>query len=233
MTDRDIRIPRFHSNDSAYIVVEWLQPQDAAVRAGDHVVTVETSKSVEELECEYDGLLHQLVSEGAECWPGSVIGRCFATSAELADHLEAEAGAQKSDEPTSSFVLTEPARELAARYGLSDAALAALGRKVIRAQDVEALLATTATDTPASGTTLQDAVADVVTRSHREIPTAFTVIKVHVDAALAMRRALAEERHLVLGLPDRHPRTGYARRAVPGVLHRIGSRGCRRRRRHH
>ncbi|TDD01104.1 lipoyl domain-containing protein, partial [Nonomuraea diastatica] len=71
----EIRVPKLNSNDSAYVLVAWLARDGAAVRAGEVVAEVETSKTVEELVSEYDGVLTQLMPAGRDIAPGDPIAR--------------------------------------------------------------------------------------------------------------------------------------------------------------
>lgn len=40
-----VRIPKFNSNDSAYVLVEWLVEDGAEVVAGQEVAQIETSNT--------------------------------------------------------------------------------------------------------------------------------------------------------------------------------------------
>ncbi|WP_431906810.1 2-oxo acid dehydrogenase subunit E2 [Nonomuraea jabiensis] len=69
----EIRVPKLNTNDSAYVLLEWLVADGAVVRGDDVVASVETSKTVEELVSGHDGILVQLIPAGAECTPGQPI----------------------------------------------------------------------------------------------------------------------------------------------------------------
>ncbi|MGW0202323.1 biotin/lipoyl-containing protein, partial [Nonomuraea sp. NPDC003201] len=69
----EIRVPKLNTNDSAYVLLEWLVADGAPVRGDDVVASVETSKTVEELISGHDGILVQLIPAGADCTPGQPI----------------------------------------------------------------------------------------------------------------------------------------------------------------
>lgn len=98
---------------------------------------------------------------------------------------------------------TDAARELIERHGITEEQLLGLGKKTIKSADVEALAAGEAGACellPVSRS--QRAVADVVTAAHREIPVAFTVMRVDVGPALELAREVAELNGGVVGLPE-------------------------------
>ncbi|MEV0428685.1 2-oxo acid dehydrogenase subunit E2 [Micromonospora sp. NPDC050495] len=225
---RDLIVPKLNNNDTSYVLTDWLVDDGGKVAAGDPVAEVETSKAAEELACDHTGVLHRLVAVQQECAPGQVIGHVFddeeARQRWLARATPA-APAAAGDE-ASGPVLTDSARELAAAHGVTDAELRALGRAVVRRTDVERLLADRAT-TPEPAVVVaaaalaagdapqpddprpvhplprsQRAVAAVVTESHREVPAALAVIKVRVDAALAVARRLTRATRTLVGLPE-------------------------------
>ncbi|MFI6738259.1 2-oxo acid dehydrogenase subunit E2 [Nonomuraea sp. NPDC050451] len=69
----EIRVPKLNTNDSAYVLLEWLVADGSSVRGDDVVASMETSKTVEELVSGYDGILVHLVPAGADCTPGQPI----------------------------------------------------------------------------------------------------------------------------------------------------------------
>ncbi|TDC82345.1 hypothetical protein E1292_50325, partial [Nonomuraea deserti] len=77
----EIRVPKLNTNDSAYVLVAWLARDGAAVRAGDVVAEVETSKTVEELVSEHDGVLIHLTPAGRDIAPGDPIARITSPAA--------------------------------------------------------------------------------------------------------------------------------------------------------
>ncbi|GAA4929245.1 2-oxo acid dehydrogenase subunit E2 [Actinoplanes utahensis] len=215
----DITVPKLNNNDVTYILVEWLIAGGEPVTAETVVAVVEGSKAAEELVAGASGVLHHMAEPGSEHPVGAVIGRVFPADRDRRRHLSAEpAGASDTTvtgpSPSESLI-TEPARALAATLGVDLARLQGLGVPVVRRADVRRLAA------PESGTagppdeatrsgeredlTLprsQLGVADSVTRSHAEIPAAFTVVRVDVGAGLAYALAATRRLHVLVGLPE-------------------------------
>ncbi|MBB2740435.1 UNVERIFIED_ORG: 2-oxoglutarate dehydrogenase E2 component (dihydrolipoamide succinyltransferase) [Microbispora rosea subsp. rosea] len=240
----DFRVPKLNNNDTSYVLVEWLAEDGQAVRDGDPIVLLETSKATEEVEAPADGVLRRLLAEGAECEPGQVIARLLGSADEAAGDTAgepAEKTAQKTAQEAadenpgrpetpappgdpSGVVVTAPARELIEAHGIGMERVYALGRKVIRRTDVEELLggqelsssSPAAThddpaahdaggDDDAQWITLsraQQRTAEVVERSLREIPAAFTAMNVDVTEVLSLARGLTRRLRTLVGLPE-------------------------------
>ncbi|WP_067132242.1 2-oxo acid dehydrogenase subunit E2 [Microtetraspora malaysiensis] len=227
----EFRVPKLNNNDSAYVLLEWLAGDGAAVRAGDPLATVETSKAVEELAAEEAGVLRRLVPAGAECVPGQAIARLLAPGAEAAGAEPAgaePAGAEPAGvepsgiEPAGAgpvsgttlddavpgntvpdntvpgdIVITAPARKLIDELGVSAGQIRALGKKVVRRADLEHLAGELISLSRA-----QLRTAEVVERSRREIPSAFTLMNVDVTDALPLTRDLTRRLRVLVGLPE-------------------------------
>jgi 2-oxoglutarate dehydrogenase E2 component (dihydrolipoamide succinyltransferase) len=200
----ELFVPKLNNNDTSYTLVEWLFADGDTVRKGDIVAVVETSKAAADLEADRDGVLHRLVPELGECAFGEAIAHLFATEADRSSYLAARA-ATPGEKPGAEVVLTNSARELAERHGIDSAELLALGKKLVKQADVEQLVAgrTAAAESelvPLSRA--QRAVAAVVSESHRTVPAALAVVKVHVDAALRAARKMSRQTKTMIGLPE-------------------------------
>jgi 2-oxoglutarate dehydrogenase E2 component (dihydrolipoamide succinyltransferase) len=228
-------IPKINSNDARYLLVEWVAKDGSTVRSGDVLALIETSKTMEELAAEGSGVLRHLVAEGTECLPGQTIARLGETSDPAPTTPAFDASAP--DRPPAAspdVVITAPARRLMDELGIGEDRVRALGRKVIRRNDVAELavpVAAPATGVPATrlrATRLpatdvtgvaasppdvrdrgeltlprtQRRVADVVARAHREVPAAYTAVKVDVEDALRLGRDLTPELRTLIGLPE-------------------------------
>ncbi|MBE3011115.1 2-oxo acid dehydrogenase subunit E2 [Microbispora sp. NEAU-D428] len=240
----EFRVPKLNNNDTAYVLVEWLAEDGQAVRDGDPIVLLETSKATEEVEAPADGVLRRLLAEGAECEPGQVIARVLGSADEAAGETADEnPGGPETPVPSgaaSGVVVTAPARELIEAHGIAVERVYALGRKVIRRTDVEELLggqtpspAAVADDAPAANdasgddasgdddaqwitlSRAQQRTAEVVERSRREIPAAFTAMNVDVTEVLSLARDLTRRLRTLVGLPE------MVVKAVGGLLDRF------------
>ncbi|MFD8533542.1 2-oxo acid dehydrogenase subunit E2 [Streptosporangium canum] len=225
----EIRVPKLNNNDTVYLLVEWAAKDGQTVRAGEPLVVLETSKAAEELVAEEDGTLLCLLEAGAECAPGQVIARLLADG-EAPPSPAAEHGASPAT-PDHEVVVTAPALRLMDERGISMEQVRALGRKVVRRADLESLLAPWAGPSnpvsvtlptiapgrasgPAASRTVpegsgliepsraQRRVAEVVEESHRDIPSAFTVMRVDVTDALGFARQETRRLRVLIGLPE-------------------------------
>lgn len=157
----EIRVPKLNNNDTQYVLVEWIAKDGAAVRRGDPLAVLETSKAAEEITAEDEGLLGHLLAEGADCEPGQLIARLLpegvppVTPAPAAE--PAGPSAPEGGEPLRAPggpVITSKARALMERHGIGEDAVRALGKKIVRESDIESLAAGspgTPPDTAADG----------------------------------------------------------------------------------
>ncbi|MEV4178549.1 2-oxo acid dehydrogenase subunit E2 [Nonomuraea sp. NPDC049709] len=112
------------------------------------------------------------------------------------------------------MVITAPARTLMDELGIGEDRVRALGKRLIRRADVAALQEGAAPQ-PAAPAALggadaaelvlprtQRRIADVVSRTHREVPAAYTVVKVDVEDALRLARELTPRERILVGLPE-------------------------------
>jgi 2-oxoglutarate dehydrogenase E2 component (dihydrolipoamide succinyltransferase) len=198
-------MPKLNTVDTSYTLIEWLVPDGTEVAAGDTIAEVETSKAAEELVCDGGGVLHRAVEAPYECPVGAPIGMIFDTAAErdrfLADGPRSPSAAPAADPATGTgLVVTDAARALIDGHHISDETLRTLGKRVIKATDVERLIAAVA---PAEERHIpsraQRAVAATVSLSHATIPAAGLVIKVDIDAALAFLRRFGERDQAMFG----------------------------------
>lgn len=201
-----IELPTLNTNDSSYTLVEWLVPDGSSIEGEEPLAVVETSKASEEIESTGPGILHVLVGGGQDCRPGQTIAYLF-ESAEERDSYRASAAtpAAASASPGAELSITNAARELADRHGVSEAELRGLGRTVVRTADVEALVRQAAASAPASAerqlSKRQRTVGAVVTESMRTVPAAAAYAKVDVGQAEELARRLSERTGSFVSLP--------------------------------
>ena len=201
----EITVPRLNSNDTSYLLIEWLYADGAVVPDGAEVAVVETSKAAEELTSARGGVLQHAVPVAQECSPGAVIGRVFPTSADRDRYLDEDRDGPGAGASSPEPVITEPALALMARHGIDRAAVLALDQKRVGRSDIERLIRQRE-GTPVSRVLVtprgQRAVADAVARSHTTIPAAFAAVRVGVSDALAGLRARAGRLGGQAGLPE-------------------------------
>ena len=210
MTASEIAVTQLNSNDASYTLVEWLAGDGQHVGEGEPVVLLETSKAVEEIVSPQTGYLRHVLSQGSECRPGQVIAEIVSTAGS-ADQADERPGPEDV-----GFTMTGPARALAERYGLDTAELAAIGKSVVRAQDVEEIgrvRAQPGTGVPPASTPAADGaicnlsraqqhVASRVSESHRSIPAAFAAMKVQTSELMATAEVLARRMNIFIGVSE-------------------------------
>ncbi|KAB8194428.1 dehydrogenase [Nonomuraea phyllanthi] len=159
----EIRVPKLNTNDEAYVLLEWLVADGAAVRADEVVASVETSKTVEELVSAYEGVLTHLLPAGSDCAPGQPIARIAETPPPGFPPVAAPAPRESLPAPVEGVpapvgdmpapapsaparapLITEPAQALIDELGIDPARVLALPVKVVRRADVERLVASDA-----------------------------------------------------------------------------------------
>jgi 2-oxoglutarate dehydrogenase E2 component (dihydrolipoamide succinyltransferase) len=189
----EVTMPRLNSNDDVYVLVEWLVEDGAPVAPGVPIATVETAKATQEIEATEQGILRHVAAQGTE-WPvGTVIahvGGPHSVPAPPARAAEGENGGQ---------VWTADARELARAHGVGPAELA---KRIVTRRDVEELIRQRSTrESPQVDrqSRVQGAVADLVSRAHREIPVAYVAVRVVVDTLEQVVFESAERHDVVLG----------------------------------
>lgn len=140
-----VPLPQFGANDVSAQILEWLVPEGAQVRTGEALCSVETTKSVSDVEAPAAGYVVTLVEAGASADTGqtlAVVASAPASREEVARWLaeqEAQAAAAQpatTGEPKWTF----KAELLARQEGVDIAAVPASGGRVTEA-DVRAYLA--------------------------------------------------------------------------------------------
>ncbi|MET9390877.1 2-oxo acid dehydrogenase subunit E2 [Streptomyces sp. NPDC006624] len=71
----ELTVPKLNNNDTSYLVVEWLVEDGAWVDEDADVVSLETSKAVEDVPAPVSGYLQRIVPEGEERGVGALLAR--------------------------------------------------------------------------------------------------------------------------------------------------------------
>lgn len=161
-----LTVPKLNNNDTAYLVVEWLAEDGAWVDEDADLVSLETSKAVEDVSAPASGYLQRIVPAGEERGVGALLARLLPQPPG-----QAAAPGRRDEAPDA-----EPAATPAA---------VAPGPGAVHTLD-----------------RVQQGTAAVVAKSHREVPTGFTVIRAEVDAALDALDRLEEETGEAFGLAE-------------------------------
>jgi acetyltransferase-like isoleucine patch superfamily enzyme len=102
----EIRIPRETVNDDVVTVQDWHAKHGDSVKVKQHIVSIETSKAVLEVESEAEGFLEIIHPKGAEVPIGELIGRVLARAPAAAS----TAPRAQASEPAASNGHAVPAR---------------------------------------------------------------------------------------------------------------------------
>ena len=155
-------VPKLNENDDEVLVVSL--GEGPAVR-GHVLFEVETSKSVQEVEAEGEGFVRWTVSVGDRVAVLATVGWLFATEAER-DAWSGESPAVAAEAPVGGRPATEPARRLAAEFGVSIDDVPGTG--IVRESDVRALVAVVAPAPTAEEPTAGRLSDELRERLHRE-----------------------------------------------------------------
>jgi acetyltransferase-like isoleucine patch superfamily enzyme len=137
-SEEPVLIPRTSVNEDTARIAGFLVAEGAAVKAGDPVLTLATSKADVEVEAPADGWFWPTRAAGEEVEVGDVVGFVTVARERPAAHAKAEIRtAATGDGPRA----TRRAQELAAKLGVRLDDVCAPG--IIRERDVEAHAAST------------------------------------------------------------------------------------------
>ena len=202
----EFTVPQTNVNDEFVRLVEWNVEDESAVKKGMTLVTIETSKAAEEVECPIDGYVRQLATEGSSVKVGQVI-------AVLADSPN-ELPPSKAPEPSATVVrATDEARRLAEQHGIDLGTLKVrgivTGRHVMAAVGAHGKPEQTAPDPiefdASKGVPLteaQKAGAQAVLRSRQETATTYILGEADVTRAEQDLERMIDEEGILVTLTD-------------------------------
>jgi pyruvate/2-oxoglutarate dehydrogenase complex dihydrolipoamide acyltransferase (E2) component/uncharacterized OsmC-like protein len=180
------------------VVVEWHCDDGAPINAGDLLATIETDKSTQELESQWTGILHIVVSTGEEVGVGTVIARILVGDSSAAPAVVRTGGSATGHRPLAS----PKARAAAAALGVDlHAVVASAPDGVISVADVQRGQTTRATPGPDEGSRRrfreQLLLTGVRKQSARRLTAAWKaphivqMVEIDATALLAARSGLA------------------------------------------
>jgi len=136
-----IKIPQINVNDEYVLLVEWLVMHGDKVKKDDPICTMESSKSVEDIETEQGGVIYLVAEVGTDCKVGQAIGYIGPNLKAIEAFLERTHTEQEKDSNLISKLsnkATHRAQALAQRYGISLKDVAKDGVKgTIKEKDVK------------------------------------------------------------------------------------------------
>ena len=121
-----ITIPQSNSNDDFVFISEWKFKNNDFVKKGDHLLSIETSKVVEEIVSEHDGYLEILHKINEKLKVGEVAGYLNESKKEIKKKLD--------DVPTADNNFTNKAIKLINKHSLDKKIFK--NNKIVRESDV-------------------------------------------------------------------------------------------------
>ena len=129
-----VYLPKFSANDEAGIIVEWVKTTGEFVKKGEVICSVESTKSIFEVEAPYSGYLTAIVEAGSEARVRASIAAVSTDriSREEIDSWLAQGTAESSSGSNGdeSSRWTVKAKVLAQRQGIKLDEIPDLGRKI-------------------------------------------------------------------------------------------------------
>ena len=123
-----ITTPQSNSNDEFVFIAEWKFKNNDFIKKGDHLLSIETSKVVEEIFSDNSGYLEKLYDENAKVKVGEVVG--ILNDKKKLD-LEKKVVSKK-------IIFTEKAKQLIKKHNLSEDQFRS--KKIVKEKDVLEIL---------------------------------------------------------------------------------------------
>jgi pyruvate/2-oxoglutarate dehydrogenase complex dihydrolipoamide acyltransferase (E2) component len=114
-----VRVPQMNPNDERAIVVRWLVAKGARVRAGQPLVTLETTKTTFDVDAPSDGFAFFEHEPNAEVDVGAAVA--WITETERAPHISSATNPIATSARESAERFTRKARKLMKEHGLTAA----------------------------------------------------------------------------------------------------------------
>ena len=165
----EFRLPSLGADMEEGKLLEWKVVPGQAVKRGDIVAVVDTSKAAVEVEIWDAGTVHELVAQPGETYPvGAVLARLLAPG----EQPGAAPAPAPAPAPAARGRISPAARKRAAELGVRLEALKGSGPEgAVTLQDVERAAAPAgASAAPDKRSEMQKAIAAAMSRSKREIP---------------------------------------------------------------
>lgn len=133
----EVRIPRDTVNDDFVTIVGWFRQSGALIQPRERLLSIETSKSIVEIEAETQGYLEILHPAGAEVPVGELIGKLHPSPVTVAQ-TAAPAQAGSNTESSSKIRFSKKAQVLIQEQGIDPAVFD--GQGSVRESDVLAYI---------------------------------------------------------------------------------------------
>ncbi|MEW1614254.1 MULTISPECIES: 2-oxo acid dehydrogenase subunit E2 [unclassified Streptomyces] len=163
-------VPKLNNNDTTYLLTDWLVDEGEWVEPGTEVVSLETSKAVQDIEVTEAGYVHRVAAVGDEPEVGDVLAFLLPQPPAPGARASAPVPVARTERPAPTTAGPVPGEDRPGRVHTLDR--------------------------------IQQGTAAVVTRSHREVPAGFTVVRAEVGPILDALAELGEETGTTFGLAE-------------------------------
>jgi 2-oxoglutarate dehydrogenase E2 component (dihydrolipoamide succinyltransferase) len=197
----EISTPQSNVNDTEATVVEWLVDNGEQVKAGQTIITIETSKAAEEVEAPADGFLHQGVAHGDVIEVGEALGWI----AETADAITEPASSNEDN-----IKVTPKAQALADRHGIDLSKIKLKG--IITEKKIQNLIGDESSKPEPSKlidsahmtplTKVQKGARKAVEHSRRNAVEAYITAEVEITQTLQLLERLVNAKNTLVTLTD-------------------------------
>lgn len=202
----EIKTPQINANDTIYLINEIFFENGDYVENGDVIASIGSSKTVNDLESEFSGYIYFTKKPLDEIEAGESFAFCFETKEEY-EKYSANLNNTSKEQEAKSYVLTKPAQKFALENNIEEAQILTLNKTIIKTEDLQELLSRLEeakkeqnnNDLIKNLPYNQIQSANVVIKSHREIPQAFHLIKADCTKCEEFIKEYIEKTGLIIG----------------------------------
>ena len=193
----EFKLPSLGADMDEGTLLEWKVKPGDAVKKGQVVAIVDTTKAAVDVECWQDGTVRQLIAEVGDKMP---VGTVMATLLEPGESVPPKvSGGGTPAAPPSRRRVSPAARKHAQELGVDIDVLVGTGPQgAVTLADVDTAAPKTAAASTDKTAEMRKAIAAAMTRSKREIPHYYVAEDIGLERALAWlqaenaKRAMAE-----------------------------------------
>ena len=157
------------------------------VKEGQIILRAESSKAVEDIFSDTEGVIRFLIQEDEYAKVGEAIAIIYDDEQSYEEQSNNENLKSDGDSSERSYIMTKDAESFAQKHEINEADIRRLGKKLITEAELKGLI-NAQEDEPNSNIILshtQRVVSDVVSRSASEIPQAFLLKKMYCDQTVS------------------------------------------------
>lgn len=178
-----IKMPQINANENEYQIREITFSDGAYVQKNEIIAYVSSSKATIEVKSEYEGFIQYKCKVNDSVQANRDIAIIFDKIEELDKYADETKSGMLESEKHTDFIVTKLAKKFATENNISNEEIALIGKKLIKTEDLQAILdkRIACSETKTLFSSNQKGVINTVTKSHKEIPQAFLLVKVSCD----------------------------------------------------